>query len=98
MIDRNQIAEAARYTDALVEEVGLDEWCRLQGVDEAALAYIATQRALRLVLIQYGVKVPTGQIDPQLVQVPVSGIEKIPSFSTIWMDAFAIGLAAGRLE
>ena len=97
MIGIEQLAESARYQDALSEEHELEDYCRILGVDFEGFQYIANQRALRLAMMIDG-------IDPRQMsrteKTPINLSEKaqslMPHLTALAMDGIAIGLDAGR--
>lgn len=95
------LAAAARYLDSkLLDGGGTDETqddiLKELGVDFQDLAYVANQRALRVILlILRGEKVPS---DYKLAQVQLDEQEKMlmSMMSGIAVDAMAIGIAASQ--
>lgn len=93
MIDRAQLAEAARNADAIAEEIGVPAWAERQGLDPTALHYIAEQRAMRVayLIIDQG--------DPTVLQTGFARKLKLsataeslmPVFMACIVDGFAIG-------
>ena len=71
MITKSELADAARYTDALTEEYGLQETMRRQGIDLAGVMYIAEERALRAAMI-FDSQDPTELSRTETTQVQLS--------------------------
>ena len=71
MIGKTAFAEAARNSDALTEEYGLQQTLRRRGIDLAGVMYIAQQRALRAAMIFDG-QDPTELSRTETTQVQLS--------------------------
>lgn len=98
MITADAIAEAARYTDALLEEVGsLEAWAKMHEIDSQGLAYVAMQRALRMAFARDGGD-PEALPRDQFVtlQISASSQAEMSYLSACWMDGFAAGLLTER--
>jgi hypothetical protein len=95
MMDRNEIAEAARYADARSEELGLDGWASAYGVELDGLVYVAQQRALRAAMMLEG-RNPKDidQTRLSLVRIQPSTERFMPLLTANWLDGFAAGLTA----
>lgn len=96
MIDRDDIAEAARNADAEAEQHGIREWCRMNNIDIEGLTHVATQRGLRIVLVKSDrlneLQLITTQTDPKTVRMSPQETADMVHYSTIWIDGFAAGL------
>ena len=99
MIGRDELAESARYMDALSEEHGFEKWAELQHINPEGLMYVAQQRALRAALLMDGQ-------DPRLLsrtektKVTLSPVirDLLPALSALAMDGMGIGISAGRQD
>lgn len=97
MIGRDELAESARYQDALSEEHGWEEFCKVVGVEPMGLHYIAQQRALRMAMLLDGQ-------DPRLlsrtektaVTLSDRATDMMPNLAALAMDGIVIGLHAAR--
>jgi hypothetical protein len=92
-ITKSELAEAARNTDALTEEYGLQETLRRRGTDLAGVMYIAQQRALRAAMIFDG-KDPTGLSRTETTQIQLSprAEEVLTILQAVALDGVAIGI------
>ena len=97
MISVNELAEAARYMDAMAEEHGFTEWTKLSGIDADALQYVANQRALRVAMMMDG-QDPSKLSRTVKTTVSLSPrIQKLmPHLTVLAMDGIGIGLDVGR--
>ena len=97
MISVKELAESARYMDAMAEEHGFNKWADLNDIDAESLHYVANQRALRAAMLLDG-KNPSLQSRTEKTMVTLSPeIEKLmPHLTTLAMDGIGIGLHAGR--
>ena len=93
MITKSELADAARYTDALTEEYGLQETMRRQGIDLAGVMYIAEERALRAAMIFDG-QDPTELSRTETTQVQLSppAQEVMATLQAVALDGVAIGI------
>ena len=93
MITKSEVADAARYTDALTEEYGLQETMRRQGIDLAGVMYIAEERALRAAMIFDG-QDPTELSRTETTQVQLSppAQEVMATLQAVALDGVAIGI------
>jgi len=93
MIDKAALAEAARNTDAYVEEYGIEQWMRSRDLDPGAVSYVINQRALRAAMIIDGQ-------DPSLlsrtektdIQLSERARELMPMLQAVVLDGIAIGM------
>ena len=92
-ITKSQLAEAARNTDALTEEYGLQETLRRRGIDLAGVMYIAEQRALRAAMIFDG-QDPTKLSRTETTQIQLSprAQEVMAILQAVALDGVAIGI------
>lgn len=100
MIGRDEIAEAARYADARMTELGLPAWMVAYDLDQDGLMYVASQRALRAAMMWEG-RDPR-ELDPSrlsLVRLGAQGERLMPLATANWLDGFAAGytVKAGQL-
>jgi hypothetical protein len=97
MIGRNELAEAARYNDAISEERGFEGWARSYDVDPEGLQYIAEQRALRVAMLIDGID-PRKMSRTEMTHVALTPEvrELMTSLTALAMDGIGIGLAARR--
>ena len=93
MIDKEQLAEAARNMDALASEHSLEYVCEKQDVDPEALYWAANQRALRIAMIMDG-QDPAKITQKQDVHLSEQAELLLPSLIQLSMDGIIIGLAA----
>ena len=95
MIGEMAFAEAARNTDALTAEYGLQETLRRRGIDLAGVMYIAQQRALRAAMIFDG-QDPTALSRTETTQVQLSprAQEVMAILQAVALDGVAIGITA----
>ena len=95
MLNRDDIARAARYTDALSEEIGFEGVLKRYGVDKDGLLYMQEQRALRHALIYEG-RNPANlpQDKPVAIQLTSASRRLMPMFGASWVDGFITGLRA----
>src|SRR4051812_1258651 len=99
MIGQDQLAESARYMDAMAEEHGFVKWAELSNIDAKAMLYVAEQRALRAAMMMDGQ-------DPRLlsrtektnVVLSDRAQELMPHLTGMAMDGMGIGVHAGRLS
>ena len=93
MITKSELADAARYTDALTEEYGLQETMRRQGIDLAGVMYIAEERALRAAMI-FDSQDPTELSRTETTQVQLSrrAQEVMAILRAAALDRVAIGI------
>lgn len=99
MIDREELAESARYMDALSEEHGFERWAELANIDATGMHYVAGQRALRAAMILDG-QDPTKLSRTQKTKVVLSKEvrELLPTLTAVAMDGIGIGIHAGRQD
>ena len=99
MIDKDALAEAARYNDAAVEEHGLETWLKQNAIDAAGLFYIIEQRALRAAMLVDG-QDPTKMSRTEMTTVNLSPQVKklLPYFQAAVLDGIAIGIKAEQIE
>ena len=92
-ITKSELAEAARYSDALTAEYGLQETLRRRGIDLAGVMYIAEQRALRAAMIFDG-QDPTELSRTETTQVQLSprAEEVLAVLQAVALDGVAIGI------
>ena len=92
-ITKSELAEAARNTDALTEEYGLQETLRRRGIDLAGVMYIAEQRALRAAMLFDG-QDPTELSRTETTQVQLSprAQEVMAILQAVALDGVAIGI------
>ncbi len=97
MIGLDELAESARHQDALSEEHGFEDYCRLIGVDVQGFQYIANQRALRLAMMI------DGQDPRSLSRTEKTAVNLSPEvqrlmhhLTSLSMDGIAIGIDAGK--
>lgn len=98
MVERHHLTEAARYMDAMAEELGgVEPWAVHYQVSVDGLLYVAQQRALRVALDRDG-KDPTklSRTEFTAVRITQSSRAEMPRFVASWIDGFATGLQIGR--
>lgn len=95
------LTEAARYNDAAAEEHGFQPAIEQMGLDLEALAFVASQRALRAVLLMTrGEEYLRQYTDPILPSViPMSETERqyTDQLAAVLIDGIAIGWKAAHL-
>lgn len=95
------LAEAARYNDAAGEEHGFHEAVAQMGIDLEPLAYVASQRAMRAVLMmtrgEEAMRQYAGKPMPQVI--PMSAVERqfCDQLAAVLIDGIAIGWKAAQL-
>ena len=99
MIGKDELAESARYMDAISEERGFNGWADTMKVDGEGMVYIAEQRALRAAMIIDG-QDPTKLSRTEKTTVHLSEeVQKLmPHLVGLNMDGMGIGLHAGRRQ
>lgn len=100
MIGRDEIAEAARYADARMTELGLPAWMVAYDLDQEGVVYVASQRALRAGMMVEGrdpTELPQDRLS--LVRLRPSTQRLLPLLTANWLDGFAAGytVKAGQL-
>jgi hypothetical protein len=97
MIGQDQLAESARYMDALSEEHGFDGWAKMSGIDAEGLNYVASQRALRAAMLLDG-QDPRKLSRTRKTKVKLSQTiqDLLPALTALSMDGLAIGIDAGK--
>ena len=92
-IIKSAFAEAARDTDALTEEYGLQETLRRLGIDLTGVMYIAEQRTLRAAMI-FDAHDPTDLSRTETTQVQLSprAQEVMAILHAVALDGVAIGI------
>lgn len=97
MIGRDELAESARYQDALAEEHKWLDYCKLVNVDPEGLEYVAHQRALRAVMLIDG-QDPSKRSRTEKTTVDLSPQAEslLLPLTALAMDGIAIGLDAAR--
>ena len=97
MIGVDELAESARYQDALSEEHEFEDYCRLISVDPEGLQYIANQRALRVAMMLDGIDTRTmSRTEKTPINLSPRAQELMTHLTALSMDGIAIGLDAGR--
>jgi len=99
MIGKDELAESARYMDALSEEHGFEMWADLSNLDPDGLMYVAEQRALRAAMLIDG-QDPTLLSRTEKTTITLSPeVQKLmPHLAGLSMDGIGIGLHAGRQD
>lgn len=92
MIDRDDIARAARNADALAEEIGLADFIARHDIDLDGLLYVCNQRALRLGLIAEGRNPNPSPGKPVGIDLKPETERLLPTFAAAWLDGFLAGL------
>ena len=97
MIGIDELAEAARFQDALSEEHDFDDYCRIIGVDYDGFQYLANQRALRCAMMLDGLD-PSKMSRTEKTPINLSprAQQLMSHLTALAMDGIAIGLHAGR--
>ena len=99
MIGRDELAESARYTDALSEEHGFDTLAELQQIDGQGLMYVAQQRALRAAMLMDGQDPgKMSRTKKTKIVLPPMIRELLPALTALAMDGLWIGIHAGRQD
>jgi hypothetical protein len=97
MIGVDELAESARYQDALSEEHEFEDYCKLIGVDVEGLQYIANQRALRVAMMIDGIDPRTmSRTEKTPINLSPEAQRLMSHLTALSMDGIAIGLDAGR--
>lgn len=90
MITQDQMAEAARHADALLEEhQDIPRYWRERGVDLDGLIHVAVQRGLRAVMIKRGEK-PGDIIRPASVRLSKREEVMVKTYAAMFLDGFAV--------
>ena len=99
MITQDDLAESARYMDALSEEHGFEKWAELQSIDPEGMAYVAQQRALRAAMLLDGQN-PSALSRVVKTKVVLSSrvLDLLPALTALAMDGIGIGISAGRQD
>jgi hypothetical protein len=93
MLDKDKLAEAARYADARTEELGgLVEWCKANDIDADGLMHVAEQRALRACMMIDGLN--PNQTQRMTVRLSPEANALMPLLTAACMDGVAIGYTA----
>lgn len=95
------LVRAARYNDAMSEELGLEGYVDHLGLDLERAMHVATQRAIRMVVLQsrgqktLNLMAKTGSLYP-----PLSPAEQaqVPLMAALVLDGIAIGHRAATVE
>jgi len=97
MIGQDELAESARYMDALSEEHGFTDWARLMSLDPEGMMYVAEQRALRAAMLMDG-QDPTLLSRTEKTKITLSPeVQKLmPHLTGLSMDGMGIGIHSGR--
>lgn len=97
MIGRDKIAEAARYADTRMAEIGLPAWMEAYDLDQEGLVYVANARALRAALVLEG-RDPTAMPASwlSLVRLEPATERYVPLLTANWLDGFASGFTVER--
>jgi hypothetical protein len=95
MIDLDDIARAARYADALAEEIGFEAVFARFDLDKDGLLYMQEQRALRMAMIHEG-RDPRrlSRSQPVSVQLRPASRRLMPAFGAAWLDGFLTGFTS----
>jgi hypothetical protein len=88
-----EIASSARYLDSQTETRGGDEVLKELGIDWDSLRYVANQRAIRLMLVLSGKKLPTSMKHVKLTAIEEAVVDHLSMAS---MDGICIGIAAAK--
>lgn len=89
---------AARWNDSIAEEHGLEEACRILGLDLEEVMHVAKQRALRARLMQIGrweemdARSATG--DPTPIVHTEEDANAIAFYAAMYLDALVLGWRA----
>jgi hypothetical protein len=97
MIGQDELAESARYMDALAEEHGFEGWAKMSGIDADGLNYVAAQRALRAAMLMDG-QDPSKLSRTKKTKVKLSPpiMDLLPALTALSMDGLGIGIDAGK--
>lgn len=97
MIGQDELAESARYMDALAEEHSYTDLARMMDLDPEGWQYVAEQRALRAAMLMDG-QDPTllSRTEVTSVKLPLWLQQLMPALTTLAMDGIVIGVHAGR--
>src|SRR3954454_5480899 len=99
MIGRDELAESARYSDAMSEEHGFEGWAKHQGIEVDGLHYVAAQRALRAAMLMDG-QDPSLLSRTEKTRINLSPHVEVllPSLTALTMDSLVIGIQTGRQD
>jgi hypothetical protein len=99
MIGLDELAESARYMDALSEEHGFEKWADLSNLDAEGLIYVAEQRALRAAMLMDGQN-PTllSRTEKTTITLSPEVQNLMPHLTSLAMDGIGIGVHAGRQD
>lgn len=99
MITKDNLLEAAAYSDARSEEHGIDEWAVQNNIDLEGLMYVAKQRALRSAMIMDG-QDPSllSRTEPTQVTLSEDAEAMMLHLTALSMDGIAIGLTAKNTD
>jgi len=97
VIGKDELAESARYLDALSDEHELDSVAHMLSLDPEGLMYVAEQRALRAAMLLDG-NDPRKLDRTQKTQVTLSeeASSMMPLLTSLMMDGVCIGIHAAR--
>jgi|SRR4051794_23880089 hypothetical protein len=97
MIGVDELAESARYQDALAEEHEFEDHCKLLGVDQEAIEYVAHQRALRCAMLLDGQDPRAlSRTEKTPIDLSPAAQQMMPTLAALSLDGIAIGLDAAR--
>ena len=97
MIGQDELAESARYVDALSEEHSFEGWAKIEGVDPDGLLYVAQQRALRAAMLMDGqdpTKLSRTRKTKVVLSKPIRDL--LPALTALAMDGIGLGISAGQ--
>ncbi len=90
-ISLEQLKAACRSGDLMAETLPLPQVFEWLGLDIADVAYIANQRAMRMVLIEDGTAIPTVEVGFKFTE---EQRDRLSRYATAYMDAFLIATLA----
>jgi hypothetical protein len=99
MIGKDELAESARYMDAMAEEHGFEQWAEINKIDAGGLWYVAQQRALRAAMLIDG-QDPTLLSRTEKTEIHLSEHvqEMMVHLTSVAMDGIGIGIGAARQD
>lgn len=100
IFDRARLLETCRYNDAQAEEHGSDalrRWGEIKRINLVDLAYVAHQRAIRMVMVIDG-QDPTKLSRTEFTEVHLSPELRpfLNHFAATFIDGFAVGFEIDR--
>jgi hypothetical protein len=99
VIGREELSEAARYTDALAEENNYETVIQRLDADPAGLMYVAQQRALRVAMVIDGMDPRTmSRTEKTAIKLSDQAESLMTHLTALAMDGITIGMAAKQIE